>query len=98
MSVYDRKKQNNIKITRTSTYELTTWLCDNYSSWIECPHCRDNYLTFDPGTGQLECDTSCKFTMGVKTFYKHHANNVLTMIGEMSGKSYNEKTRVRIGG
>ena len=98
MSVYDRKSSRN-KITRvrTNTHELTTWLCDNCSSWIICHHCRDNYLSFDSTTGKLNCDTSCKFTIGVKAFYKKQSNNVLEMVEEMTGNTFSSRSMITVG-
>lgn len=98
MSVYDRKSsRNKIMRVRTDTHELTTWLCDNCSSWILCPHCRDSYLSFDSATGILNCDPSCKFTIGVKAFYKKQSNNLLEMVAEMTGTTFSSRSMITVG-
>ena len=98
MSVYDRKTSiNKIRRVRTDTHELTTWLCNNCSRWIHCPHCRDNHLSFDSATGKLNCDTSCKFTIGVKAFYKKQSNNLLEMVAEMTGNTFSSRSMITVG-
>ena len=97
MSVYSRKSyRKNITRVRTDTHELTTWLCNHCSSWILCPQCRDNYLSFDSATGKLNCDTSCKFTIGVKAFYKKQSNNLLEMVAEMTGNTFSCRSIITI--
>ena len=86
MSVYDRRKKKKYKKLAISTHDLITSLCDNLSSWIECPRC-SNHLSFVTEKGQLKCLLSCDFTIGTRAFIRNNINNIPYMYNEIPDRS-----------
>jgi len=90
MASYDRKRntrKSNAVASVPTTFELTTWLCDNNSKHINCLECGDVPMSFNPQAGRLECSYyKCRYGISARAFYKKKESDILSMYREMKSE------------